>query len=55
MFVVFYMLKSLGTRKKKEMMFCKEEDQENNSWTPLLFPSPSLSPYAFLFLNNNLK
>ncbi len=40
--------------KKMELVFCREEDQENNFWAPLLFPSPS-SFYAILFFNNNFK
>ncbi len=44
--------KSRNKEKKKELVFCKEEDKENNSWAPLLFPSPSFL-YAILFLYNN--
>ncbi len=33
--------KSRNKEKKKRWCFCKEKDQENNFWTPLLFPSPS--------------
>jgi hypothetical protein len=48
-------LKSQGTRKIKELAFCREEDKKTTFETPFLFPCPSSSLYAFPFLYNNFE
>jgi hypothetical protein len=49
------MLESQGTRKIKELAFCQEEDKKTTFEAPFLFPSPSFSLYAILFLYINFE
>jgi hypothetical protein len=54
-YVISYLLESQGRGKKDELVFCGEEDQENNFLAPFLFPSPSFYLYANLFFYNNFE